>query len=391
LQKQRKNAKITAMNRIVLFGRLVVGFLREADIFLLLLGLVSSIYGIVLISTIPAGALVVDVQIGALVLGVLLYILFSYVDIDIIADKSWLLFIFSLLLILMLIPFGEGDAVNRRAWIRFGGIGIQPAEISKVPFIIIMGRMMATFKETRTLNSFFSLIKVSVIFGIMFVFVVGISQDIGTGLVYLGIFVVMLYIAGLKLRWFAVGAAAIAAASPLIWNMFEERQQIRIMAPWFPMEVDPTGAGVLWQVRQSQRAISAGGWFGRGLGYGRFTQSGLIPEQHTDFVFSAAGEELGFVGAIAIIALLLIIVIRCIRIGIKSNNSLGMLVCTGVAAMFIVQTIMNLGMVIGFLPVIGVPLPFFSYGGSSIVTYFAAIGLVSGIKMRPKPTRFRHL
>ena len=386
-----KNAKITAMNKIVLFGRVVLGFFREADMVLFALGLVSSIYGIVLISTIPAGALVVNVQIGALVLGVLLYILFSYVDIDIIADKSWLLFIFSLLLILMLIPFGEGDAINRRAWIRFGGIGIQPAEISKVPFIIIMGRMMATFKETRKLDSFFSLLKVGVIFGIMLAFVVGISEDIGTGLVYLGIFVVMLYIAGLKLRWFAIGAAAVAAASPLIWNMFTVRQQIRIMAPWFPEVVDPTGADVWWQVHQSQRAISAGGWFGRGLGYGRFTQAGLIPEQHTDFVFSAAAEELGFVGAMAIIALLLVIIIRCIRIGIKSNNSLGMLVCTGVAAMFIVQTIMNLGMVIGFLPVIGVPLPFFSYGGSSIVTYFAAIGLVSGIKMRPKPTRFRHL
>ena len=379
------------MNRIVAFGRVALGFFREADIFLLVLGLVSSIYGLVLISTIPAGALVMNVQIGALVIGVLLYILFSYVDIDIIADKSWLLFVFSLLLISTLLLWGEGEDVNRRAWLRFGGIGIQPAEISKVPFIIIMARMMATFKETRTLNSFLSLLKVTVPFGIMFVFVVRISEDIGTGLVYLGIFVIMLFIAGLKLRWFAVGAAAAAAASPLIWNFFSERQQIRIMAPFFPLEVDPTGTGVWWQVHQSQRAISAGGWFGQGLGFGRFTQAGLVPEQHTDFVFSAAGEELGFVGAMAIIALLLIIVIRCIRIGIKSNNSLGMLVCTGIAAMFIVQTIMNLGMVLGFLPVIGVPLPFFSYGGSSIVTYFAAIGIVSGIKMRPKPSRFRHL
>jgi rod shape determining protein RodA len=137
-------------------------------------------------------------------------------------------------------------------------------------------------------------------------------------------------------------------------------------------------------------AISSGGFAGQGLGSGAITQRGFFALE-TDFIFAVAGEELGFVGLMGIVILLIAIIARCVYVGTKSNNSLGMLVCTGMAAMFIVQSIMNIGMALGLLPVIGIPLPFFSYGGSSVVTYFAAAGIVSGIKMRPKPARFRSL
>jgi rod shape determining protein RodA len=118
---------------------------------------------------------------------------------------------------------------------------------------------------------------------------------------------------------------------------------------------------------------------------------GGIPAQHTDFVFSAAGEELGFLGCLLVIMLLIAIIIRCVYVGVKSNNPLGMLVCIGVAGMVIVQMVENIGMALGLMPVIGITLPFFSYGGSSLVTCFAAMGIVSGIKMRPKPVRFRNI
>jgi len=121
------------------------------------------------------------------------------------------------------------------------------------------------------------------------------------------------------------------------------------------------------------------------------TQRGLIPAQHTDFIFSAVGEEFGFVGCMIVVILLVVIIIRCIYVGVKSNNSLGMLVCVGLASMFIIQMVENIGMCLALLPVIGITLPFFSYGGSSIVTCFAALGIVSGIKMRPKTARFRTL
>lgn len=362
---------------------------------LLGLSLISAIYGIILISSVvtnfPPGSTHVNVQISAMVIGVLLFVLFSYVDIDIIADKSKLLFILSLGFLSLLLIWGVGEVdVGERGWLRFGDIGIQPAEIVKITFIIIIAKMISNYKELRVLNSFFSIAKLGLVFVIMFGAVVFISQDLGSAIVYFAIFLIMLFIGGVKLRWFALAGVVLVALSPLLWTMLTPLQQARIMAPYFPLVVDPTGEDTLWQVHQSLRAISSGGFTGVGLGYGRFTQGRLIPAQHTDFIFSAAGEELGFVGCIVIVGLLIAITVRCFRVGIKSNNALGLLVCSGIAGMLIFHTISNIGMVMGFLPVIGIPLPFFSYGGSSIVTCFAAMGIVSGIKMRPKPERFKN-
>jgi len=383
------------MDVIVAFFRASLRFLREADIFLLLLSLTSAIYGIILINSITRNSLgEVSVQIGALVIGVALFILFSYIDIDIIADKSRFLFLFSLIFISTLLVWGVGEEeVNRGAWLRFFNIGIQPAEVTKIPFIIIMARMIVSFKELKTFNSLMSVMQIFVVFAIMFGFVLIVSQDMGTALVYFGILIIMLFAGGLKFRWFAIVAALITAATPLIWdNFLSQKQRDRILAPFASELIDPARTGVLWQPMQSLEAIAAGGWRGQGLGKGRLTQAfPAIPAQHTDFIFSAAGEELGFLGCMFIILLLLAIIIRCVYVGLRSNNPLGMLVCMGVAGMLIVQMIENIGMTLGLMPVIGITLPFFSYGGSSLVTCFAGMGLVSGVKMRPKPVRFRNL
>jgi len=383
------------METVVAFYRGIVRFFREADMVLLSLSFVSSILGILLITSataqVPLHAGVSDIQTGAMILGILLFILFTYIDIDLIADKSKLLFLFSMLLLATLLIWGytEGD---RTSWIRFFGIGVQPGEIVKVPFIIVMAKMIAMYKEQRTLNSFLSLLKICAVFGIFLAAVLLMSDDLGTTVVYFGIFAVMMFAGGVKLRWFALAAVVLTATAPVIWeNVLVDRHRNRIMAPFFPDIVDPTRTYYLWQVDLSVEAIATGGLFGQGLGNGRLTQSPTIPAQHTDFIFSAAGEELGFIGCIAIIALMTCIIIRCFHVGVKSNNSLGLLVCIGVGAMFIVQTIMNIGMTLDLLPVIGVPLPFISYGGSSMVTCLVALGIVSGIKMRPKPIRFRNM
>jgi len=385
------------MTVFVAIFRAVIRFFQESDIFLLAFTLISSIYGVVLINSITknfdtAAGGQTYVQIGAMVIGMFFFILFSYIDIDIIADKSRFLFLFSIMLISTLLLWGVGDEdVGRRAWLRFFNVGIQPAEITKVPFIIIIARMIVSFKELRTFNSFMSIVQIFIVFAIMFVFVLVVSQDMGTALVYFGILIIMLFAGGLKLRWFAIGAAVLTATAPLIWeNVLSEKQRNRILAPFAPDLIDPTRQNELWQPDQSIEAIATGSFLGQGLGNGRLTQSaGRIPAQHTDFIISAAGEELGFLGCVLIIALLVVIIARCVHVGLRSNNPLGMLVCIGIAGMLITQTIMNIGMALGIMPVIGITLPFFSYGGSSIVTCFAAMGIVSGIKMRPKPVRFR--
>jgi len=385
---------VTDIALIKSFFRSVLRFLREADMLLLILSLISSIFGFILISSILSGNEVetgaLNVQLGSIIIGIAFFVLFSYIDIDIIADKSKLLFVFSVLFILTLYFWGVGSETHsRRAWLRFFGIGIQPAEIVKITFIIITAKIITNYKERKTLNSFLSLVQLVVVFLMMFALVLLVSEDIGTSLVYLFIFLIMLFIGGVKLRWFALGGTALTAIFPFFWfNFLSERQRVRILVPFIP-ELEPDRLDLLWQSDQSVRAISSGGFFGQGLGNGRLTQAGVIPEQHTDFIFSAAGEELGFVGCIAILLLLVAIIVRCIIIGLKSNNTLGMLVCIGIAAKFIAQTFENIGMSLGLLPVIGVTLPFFSYGGSSMVTCFAAMGIVSGIKLRQNPSRFR--
>ena len=222
----------------------------------------------------------------------------------------------------------------------------------------------------------------------MFGLIILASSDLGSALVYLFIFVVMLFLGGLQLRWFAAGIACVAALTPLAWHFFlTDKQKDRILAPYVS-SIDPSGLGVTWQANQSKIALGSGQFTGQGLYNGAQTQAGSVPQQHTDFIFSVAGEELGFLGCVLIIALLMFIIIRCIQVGLRSNDPLGLLVCTGIAAMLIFQTFENIGMCIGITPVIGLTLPFFSYGGSSIITLYAAMGIVAGVKMRPKPARY---
>jgi rod shape determining protein RodA len=381
------------------FLQSVLRFLKEADIFLLVVSLVSAIYGHRLIYSVASGGSaisvsILDVQTGAIVIGVALFIIFSYLDINIIADKSKLLYVFSVLFISILFFWGEGGGVDgegSRAWLRFGDIGVQPAEVVKITFTIVIAKMITNYKERKTLNSFISLLKMLAVFAFLFSIILYIAGDMGTSLIYIFILVAMLFVGGVKLRWFALAGAATVIIAPFFWYyLLPVQYQMRLIAPFAPYRVDGVRReGFLWQPDLSVSAISSGGFTGQGRGSGRLTQAGTIPAQHTDFIFSVAGEELGFVGAIIIIVLLVIIISRCIYIGLQSNSPLGMLVCIGIATKFISQMIMNLGMALGILPVIGVTLPFFSYGGTSIVTSFAAMGIVSGIKMRPNPMRYK--
>ncbi len=368
-------------------------FCRRADMPLLLMCCICSVFGIVLISSATASyedhARYLVVQIGALVIGIGLYALLTFIDIDILADKWALLFVFATLLLLILIPFGQEGGTGNRGWLRFFGIGIQPSEVVKVIYIVLMAKQISYLKEYKKLDSVFSLLQIAVHFAFFFVLIIFVSSDLGSALVFFFILLVMLFVSGIKLYWFVLGAAGVALASPLLWNYFlRDDQKERILAPYVP-SIDPNGDAVRWQMSHSKLALASGQMTGTGLYRGTQSQSAAIPGKHTDFIFAVAGEELGMIACCAILLLLMLIVIRCVYIGVKSNNTMGMLVCFGVAATVLFQTFINIGMCIGITPVIGITLPFFSYGGSSLFSLFAAMGLVSGIRYRPKPERFR--
>ncbi len=366
-------------------------FLKRADMLLLCLCLAASIFGIVIISsaTKSYGSLsYVYVQIAALIIGVVLYFLFTVIDTDIIADQWPLLLVAEIVLLLLLIPFGERGDTGNRSWIRFFGIGIQPSEIVKVIYIVLSAKHISYLRDYRNLSSPLSVLQIAGHFGILFVLILGISSDLGNALIFFFIFLIMVFVAGLKLYWFLFGIAAMAVVVPLAWNyVLEPYQKERILAPYDPT-IDPTGNGVSWEPNHAKMALSSGRLTGTGLYQGTQTQSNAIASKHADYIFAAIGEELGMVGCIAAILLLAAIIVRCVYVGMHSRSTFGMLVCFGVASAIFFQAFVNIGMCLGLTPVIGIALPFFSYGGSSLFTSFAAMGLVSGIRYKPKPAQY---
>lgn len=373
-------------------GSLLWDFVKRADMLLLLLCCAASIFGLIVISSATAGegGNYVIVQAGACLIGLGLFVLFTIIDIDIIADRWAFLYLFSFVLILLLrTPLGYEDNTGNRAWLRFLGIGIQPSEIVKVIYIVVLAKHMTYLREYKNLNSVLSVGQLCVHFLVLVGLLVWASKDIGSALVYLFIFLVLLFVAGLKFYWFIIGLAGVAVVLPFVWeHVLTQRYRDRILMPYDPT-IDPDGWDVRWQLNQSKLALASGRLTGTGLGNGPQTQSSALPAKHTDFIFAVIGEELGLIGCAICILLLLLIMIRCVYIGLKSKNTMNMLVCFGVAGSIFFQTFLNTGMCIGIAPVIGITLPFFSYGGSSTFALFAAMGLVSGVKYRPKPERFR--
>ena len=346
--------------------------------------ILCTLLGIVAIqsATMPNSTRYVLVQGFAMLLGIGAFVVFTVIDPDVIAEKWLLLTVLSVIFIAGLLVFGHDDGTGNRAWYRFSVIGVQPSEIVKVVFIVLFAKQMTVYKEHRELDNFRSVLFLALHFALYFGLIVVVSGDLGSALIFFAIFVVMLIAGGLAWYWLGIAAAAIAAVVPLMWNFFlRDYQKQRILAPYIPDVVDPNGTGITWQTNRCKNAMAAGRL--TGVGYGKGTLN--IEARHTDCIFASIGEEFGMIACIAVIVLLAILIIRCCVVGARSGSTFGMLICFGVAAALAFQTFINVGMCIGISPVIGITLPFFSYGGSSIVALFAAVGLVSGVKYRPKP------
>ena len=370
-------------------------FFQQADLVLLGLCCVATLYGIVLIFSatryLGSNKLVV-VQFVAMLLGICMYITFSMVDLEVLMKRwKWVLAFNILFILLLRTPLGISRGGNR-AWLKFPGIpvNIGPAEVVKITFVLLLAKQLEWLREEkRDLKSFPSALMVGAHAIGMCGFYFLVSGDMGNGLVFLFIFICMAFVAGFALRWFVLlfggGTAAVAAAWKL--GIMPDYMQGRFLA-LFDHNYDPLGVG--WHQNRSLLTLGAGGWFGQGYLKGTQTQSAdswSLPGRHTDFIFSVCGEELGLVGCLAVIALLAAIIIRVLLVAKNSQTSFYCCVCVGMAAMLIFQTLINIGMCLFIMPTIGITLPFFSYGGSSIVTLFAAMGVVSGIKKRSPTMR----
>ena len=282
------------------------------------------------------------------------------------------------LLVLVLIIGKSGDW-GAQSWIRIGPIGIQPSEIAKIGFILTFSCHVA--KEDGNINKLPVIGKLILHIAIP-VFLILLQPDAGSAMVFGFIFIVIMFAAGISYKYVAAAAGIGAVSLPLIYHfVLGEYQKHRIQVFLNP-ELDPLGKG--YNVIQSKIAVGSGGLFGKGYLNGTQNQMGFLPAKHTDFIFSTIAEEFGFIGAVVVVLVLMVIISRCFMVAVRSQNKFGRYIASGVGAMLLFHTLENVGMCIGLMPVTGIPLPFFSYGGTSMLTNLIAIGLVLSVSKRNK-------
>lgn len=367
-------------------------FFRKGDMVLLLLCLATSAFGCLVMASATNAAKFggssryMLVQVGATMIGVIMYALMSSIDASVFSEHRTILTIINVGLLLLLIPFGTDNNTGNKSWIPlpFINIHVQPAEICKIFYILIMASVMASHQNqiSGVRSVAHMILHLGLVAGINYV----VSSDLGVTLIFVAIFAGMFLAGGVKLWWFLGGLGGMAAIFPILWTkVFSEEQQNRILVLIMPEVIDPTGLDERWHTTQSMNSLTGGGMLGQGLFNGNRTQGGQLFAQHTDYIFSSIGEELGYVGCILVIVLMLAIIGRCIWVGAQSKDYMRRMVCFGAAFALMFQVMINIGMCIGVMPVIGLTLPLISYGGSSIIAIYTMLGLVSGIHARPAP------
>lgn len=361
--------------------------IRNFDTPLFFACIILAVIGLVLVFSASRsyGSLrIIAVQTVAFLGGIFVCLATAFWDYEFLSSK-WLYIAGAniFLLVLVLIIGIGGEEVGGNSWIDLGIIKFQPAEIVKIGYIICFAVQLDYCRDdiNNPKNMLFFILHFAVIFGLIML-----QPDFGTGMVFLAIFTGMLFVAGISYKYILGAVIAALVSAPLIWMFFlGEYQKDRIRVFLNP-EHDPLRSG--YQVIQSKLAIGSGEFTGSGLFNGVQTQLGYLPAKHTDFIFAVAGEELGFIGALLIIFIIVFIIGRCFYIANNAKNSLGTFIATGIGMMLLAQSFENICMTIGLMPVTGITLPFLSYGGSSLVTTFLAIGIVLNIKIRHRVINF---
>lgn len=360
---------------------------KELDYILIAITVVCVIFGAFAINSATksyGGSSYVIIQLGGAMLGFAAAFVICSIDYEKLGRATKLIYVLCVLFLVAVLLMGTGrEDTGSKSWIRFGPIGIQPSEIVKIGFIITFSKAAARCGDE--LNKPKNIIKLAA-HAAVFLFLIMLQPDFGTTMVFIVIFAGILFSAKISWKYIVGTGALIAAAVPLAWNFFLADYQKNRIKVLFDPESDPLNAG--YHVMQSKIAIGSGGITGKGIGQGTQTQFEYLPAKHTDFIYSVIGEEMGFVGCLLVAVLLFALVLRCIYVARNAKNHFGSYICVGVACMFLAHTFENIGMCVGLMPVTGIPLPFFSYGGSSIVTNLMAVGLVLSVRMRQDEISF---
>jgi rod shape determining protein RodA len=309
--------------------------------------------------------------------GVAAMVLVTLVDYRRLRDFAWAPYVIIVVLLALVISPVGTERRGAQAWFQLGSFQLQPAELAKVVVIFALATLLARFETpmaARYVGLGLALLGLPV--GLILV-----QPDLGTTLVFVAIAMGMLLIAGVKMRHIIVLTAlgTIAVVGVLDSDLLEDYQRDRLTVF---LDQDQSLREETYNLNQSKIAVGSGGMMGKGLFEGTQTRLGNVPEQHTDFIFTALGEELGFAGSATLLGLFALLCLRIWRTALIARDRLGTLICAGVLSMFVFQIFQNVGMTVGIMPITGIPLPFMSYGGSSVIASWLAIGLVLNVHMR---------
>ncbi len=361
-------------------------YFRRTDIILWFITALTSTYCLILlfsVSRISPKYTYFSKQLFAIIIGYIGAFLITMIDYRVIVKHWKFIGSFCLILLIITIIFGQtvsgSNGVNARAWLILpGGISFQASELAKIGFMITFSKHLTYLKETQKIDSFLNILGL-LAHALIPMGIAQIQGDTGAAIIFFFMFLIMSFSAGVKLRYFVILISSIIIMLPFAWNfILSDYQKERILALVDP-SLDPFVSR--YQQLQGEISIGSGKLFGRGLFNGPRVAMESVPIQESDFIFSVAGEELGFIGCILIILLLLALLIRVFQIALKSCDNIGMYICFGFFGMIASQTIFNLGMCLSLLPVMGVTLPFFSYGGSSMACIYFGIGLIQNVYM----------
>lgn len=399
--------------------------------------LLLSLFGIAMVFS--AGQTDVPTRVGGLyrsqfvwlVLGVSLAFGVSRASVRLLEWLTWPAYLLTVLLLVYLLGFGTGagDAASSRSWISIAGHRLgQPSELAKVTVSLMLAKVLAERRDSP--KSLLELWKPGVIVLVPWLLIMK-QPDLGTGMVLVGIFFAMLFWSGVSLplllllaspaislmlaydprlwgAWFLLLLALVlwykpyvvegvglmfvnvftGVIAPILWERLAPYQRHRLLVFLDP-SIDPRKSG--WNVINSQVAIGSGGWFGKGFTAGTQKRLAFLPEQHTDFIFAVVGEELGFIGVTLALALFLYLLLRAVRVASNSNDSFSSLVAFGLAASWLVHIVVNVGMTLNLMPITGIPLPFFSYGGSFMLACWLSIGLLLRVALEGRGGRVGQL
>ena len=372
----------------------IVDYIKRTDKIFWLLTIVASFYGFCLIASQQRADDVnfLKTQIIAVCIGYIAAVIISVTDYNFIAKFWWIFAVVSLLLTFTVFFIGiQVGGTDDVGWIRLpGGITFQPSELTKICFIVTFSKHLSYLAEKDKLHSFIGVVTL-VLHAAIPIGLIHLQGDDGAALVFLLMFIVMTFAAGVQLRYFIIFFALIACAVPILWTrILNEDQKNRLMVLFNTDDAAMQTYGS--QQYQGKVSIASGGWFGKGLFDGPRVERQVVPYQENDFIFTVAGEELGFIGCIAILILFSLMLVKILSSSLKACNTLGKNICIGYFALIGIQVVINLGMVLGILPVVGITLPFFSSGGSSVACLYLGAGLVQSVYMHPtdpddKPVR----